>query len=658
MPQLSTDTSADVLMLERAVAGRYALERELGRGGMGIVLLARDLSLDRPVALKMLPALLASQPLLRERFLREARTAAGLSHPHIVPIHAVEEHEGIAFIAMAFVDGETLADRVRRTGPLPPHEVARILREVAWALAYAHGRGIVHRDVKPDNILIERGSGRAMVTDFGIAQARSAPGVTDRLTLEGQLLGTAAFMSPEQGAGEHVDGRSDLYSLGGVGFYALTGRAPFEATTLEAVLVARFTRAAPAVASIRPDVPSALAATIDRCLAREPHDRFASGEAVAEALSEGTGIAGTQEVAPPVRSFLRAAEQTLWLASLIVVFTIVYGLPTGRRFAPMLVGIALGIVIVSIDLFRRARELLGEGFDASDVRRGFRTEKQAHVEEMRRLFDARRTDARRRLGRRAWIVFAVGVVARVALQFAFRYTDRAYWRWLILLMIAADISNTVSLVTGLNASPRAERRMFRLAAWMWQSRFARGFFWLAGIGRARPEKRGRTLNADTPSYRLIDLAPAAVKATYPDLPELLRRLDTTQAGLRLREAEVARALTESGGGRLSAHRLDEQSSATTSGGFRTPNELVLEERRVSLLDEMRDALQSTRARRATIAAALENVRIQLLRIGAGVGGADDMREEVAALRALVDQDHGSSGATSLHASQPVPARRT
>src|SRR5436190_6352044 len=293
MPQLSTDTSADVLMLERAVAGRYVLERELGRGGMGIVLLARDLSLDRPVALKMLPALLASQPLLRERFLREARTAAGLSHPHIVPIHAVEEHEGIAFIAMAFVDGETLADRVRRTGPLPPHEVARILREVAWALAYAHGRGIVHRDVKPDNILIERGSGRAMVTDFGIARPSDNAAASKQLTLEGQLIGTAAFMSPEQGAGEPVDGRSDLYALGGVGFFALTGRAPFEATTLEAVLVARFTRAAPAVASIRPDVPSALAATIDRCLAREPHDRFASAEALAEALSEGMGVGGT-----------------------------------------------------------------------------------------------------------------------------------------------------------------------------------------------------------------------------------------------------------------------------------------------------------------------------------------------------------------------------
>jgi serine/threonine-protein kinase len=264
MTELSTETGTDVAALERAVAGRYAQERELGRGGMGVVLLARDLSLDRLVALKLLPALLAAQPLLRERFLREARTAAGLSHPHIVPIHAVEEHGGIAFIAMAYVDGETLADRVRRTGPLPPHEVARLLREVAWALAYAHGRGIVHRDIKPDNIMIERGSGRAMVTDFGIARARSGPGVTDRLTLEGQLLGTASFMSPEQGAGEHVDGRSDLYSLGSVGFYALTGRAPFEATTLEAILVARFTRAAPADAAIWPDRPTAHAATIDR----------------------------------------------------------------------------------------------------------------------------------------------------------------------------------------------------------------------------------------------------------------------------------------------------------------------------------------------------------------------------------------------------------
>ena len=657
MSGLSTETGADVVALERAVAGRYALERELGRGGMGVVLLARDLSLDRLVALKLLPAMLAAQPLLRERFLREARTAAGLSHPHIVPIHAVEEHGGIAFIAMAYVDGETLADRVRRTGPLPPHEVARILREVAWALAYAHGRGIVHRDIKPDNIMIERGSGRAMVTDFGIARARSGPGVTDRLTLEGQLLGTASFMSPEQGAGEHVDGRSDLYSLGSVGFYALTGRAPFEATTLEAILVARFTRAAPAVASIRPDVPTALAATIDRCLAREPHDRFASGEAVADALSEGTGVAGTQEVAPPVRSFLRNAEQTLWLASLVVVFTLIYGLPTTRRLVPLLIGIAFGVAVVSIDLFRRARELLGEGFDAGDVRRGFAIEKQAHAEEMRRLYDARRTAARRRTGRHAWAVFGVGVVVRIATQIAWVHRGGPEaMHWLIPLMIVTDISNTVSFVIGLNASPRAERRMFRLAAWMWLTRFARGFFWVAGIGRVRPVKRGRAPNADTPSYQLIDLAPAAVKETYPDLPDLLRRLDATQAGLRLHEAEVARALTESGGGRVDALRLDgDESRETSSGGFTTPSEHALEDRRVVLLGEMRDALQSTRARRATIAAAVENVRIQLLRVGAGVGSADDMREELAALRRL---DEDAAGTATSRAGRAMPVRAT
>ena len=613
---------------------------------MGVVLLARDLSLDRPVALKMLPALLATQPLMRERFLREARTAAALSHPHIVPIHAVEEHGEIAFIAMAFVDGETLADRVARNGPLPPHEVARIVREVAWALAYAHGRGVVHRDIKPDNILIERGSGRALVTDFGIAQARNVAGVTDRLTLEGQLLGTAAFMSPEQGAGEKVDGRSDLYALGGVGFHALTGRAPFEATSLEAILVARFTRAAPAVASVRPDVPPALAAAIDRCLAREPHDRFASGEALAEALSEGAGVAGSQEVAPPVRSFLRAAEQTLWLASLIVVFTLIFGLPGTRSVVPILIGIVFGTAVVTIDLFRRARELLREGFEAADVRRGFQIERQVYAEEMRRLFDARRTAARRRTRRRAWTVFSAALLLRVALQIVWGQLERGERGWLFPFMIVCDLTITVSLVIALNASPRAERRMFRLAAWMWESRFARGFFWVAGLGRARSDARRRTADADAPSYRLADLAPPAVRERFPELPDLLQRMEATQSSLRLREIEIARALAESGGGRLAARAMESapREPATDAGG--AASEHALQDRRVALLAEMREVLQATRVRRATISAAVENVRIQLLRIGAGIGVADDMGEEVATLRALAAADP-----------EPVPAPR-
>ena len=636
-----SETIPDLQSLERAVAGRYALERELGRGGMGVVLLARDLSLERPVALKLLPALMAAQPVLRERFLREARTAAGLSHPHIVPIHAVEAHEAIVFIAMAYVDGETLADRVRRTGPLPPHEVARILREVAWALAYAHGRGIVHRDIKPDNILIERGSGRALVTDFGIARARNGSDVANRLTLEGQLLGTAAFMSPEQGADEPIDGRSDLYALGGVGYFALVGRAPFEATTLEAMLVARYTRAAPPVASARPDVPPALAAAIDRCLAREPHDRYPSAEMVAEALSESTGITGTQYIALPVRSFLRAAEQSVWLATLIVVFTLIYGLPGTRNILALVAGIAFGVAVLSIDLVRRARELQGEGFGAADVRRGFEVERQTHAEELRQLFDARRTAARRRTRRRAWTTLAVGTVLRLAAQFVFlpHAQQAPPTPAQIVVLVLLDLVNTVSLVIALTTSPRTERRAFRIAAWVWQSRFAVGFFRVSALGRGQSAARPSAAGGGASELRLADLTPPAVTSRFPELPAMLRRVEKSQAAMRLREFEVARALADAGGAPLTKH-LDGTSTSgkVTSGVEGATNQDTLEVRRNALLDEMRETLERTRTRRATLAAALENVRIQLLRIGAGMGSPDDMREEVAVLRELVESD--------------------
>jgi serine/threonine-protein kinase len=640
-----TDTSADIRALERAIAGRYALERELGRGGMGVVMLARDLSLDRPVALKLLPALHAAQPVLRERFLREARTAAGLSHPHVVPIHAVEAHGDIVFIARAFVDGESLAERVRRTGPLSPREVARIMREVAWALAYAHGRGIVHRDIKPDNILIERGSGRAMVTDFGIARPTASAATSKQLTLEGQLIGTAAFMSPEQGAGEPVDGRSDLYALGGVGFFALTGHAPFEASTLEAILVARFTQAAPPVSSIRADVPSALSAVIDRCLARNPYDRYPSAEVVAEALAESTAAAGGRDIAPPVRSFLHAAEQTVLMVTMVIVFTVIYGLPTTRNIGLVLFAIAFGIVMFSIDLVRRARELMREGFVADDVRRAFEVERQAHAEEMKQLFDARRMAARRRTRRRAWATFALFVGLRVALHFWFTARTRgrtAEW-WEFVPLVIVELVYSVSLVVAVSSSPKAERRFFRVTASIWRRRFANGFFRLAAIGLGRTGDERPRADVERPALRLRELLAEEITAEFPELPALIERLERDHDALRVRETEVGRALAEAGGVRAEAGPIDDASpSAPYADPQSPPSEAHLDARRSAMLAEMRDTLETMRSRRTTMTAALENVRIQLLRIGAGIGSPDDMRQEVDTLRALVAEPRARS----------------
>ena len=172
---MSLPLPTDFLALQEALAGRYSLERELGRGGMGIVYLARDVALDRLVALKLLPPALAAQPALRQRFLREARTAAKLSHPHIIPIFAVEEVSNFVFFVMAYVEGETLGQRIRSRGPLPASEATRILREISWALAYAHAQGVVHRDIKADNILLETGSGMAAATSTRWAYWASTP---------------------------------------------------------------------------------------------------------------------------------------------------------------------------------------------------------------------------------------------------------------------------------------------------------------------------------------------------------------------------------------------------------------------------------------------------------------------------------------------------
>jgi eukaryotic-like serine/threonine-protein kinase len=188
----------DLTALSRQLGDRYRIERLIGRGGMGAVYLARETRLDRPVALKVLPSEFAAQPDLRERFLRETRLAAGFSHPNIVPVFAIEESEQVLAFSMGFVEGESLTSRVERDGPLSQRDAVRLLQDVAYALAYAHGRDVVHRDIKPDNIMIERATGRALVMDFGIARAIAPVASKPGLTRVGEVVGTPEYMSPEQ----------------------------------------------------------------------------------------------------------------------------------------------------------------------------------------------------------------------------------------------------------------------------------------------------------------------------------------------------------------------------------------------------------------------------------------------------------------------------
>ncbi len=290
-------------------AEQYALERELGRGGMGVVFLAREISLDRMVAIKVLPPSLADDPAIRERFLREARTAAQLSHPNIVPIFRADAMDGLAYFAMGFVDGDNLAERLTSRGPLPPADAVRILREVAWALAYAHARGVVHRDVKPENIMIERGTGRVTVTDFGIARDVRAK----NLTADGTVLGSVHYMSPEQVAGDVLDGRSDLYALGVVAFQLLSGRLPFDAPQASAVLLMQATRAAPSLGEVAPGIPGALVQVVDRCLRKDPAERYATGEALAEALTQALQQAQSGPQATPDPVLSEEAAKAVWL---------------------------------------------------------------------------------------------------------------------------------------------------------------------------------------------------------------------------------------------------------------------------------------------------------------------------------------------------------
>src|SRR5712671_6754503 len=533
---------------QSVLAGRYSLERELGRGGMGVVYLAREVRLDRPVAIKLLPPSKTADPRLRERFLREARTAAKLSHPNVIPIHAVEEIGGFVFFAMAFIEGETLTERVRRRGPLAPSEAARVLRDVAWALAYAHAQGVIHRDVKPDNILLENG-GRVLVADFGIASVVAGAGALST----GEVIGTPEFMSPEQALGEAVDGRSDLYSLGIVGYFAFSGALPFEAEQATEVLAKQVTEPAPLLGSVAPLVPRRLAQAIDRCLAKDRAERPDGPAVLADQL--GHALEQRRELPVALRAFVKhdarldGSGVLLW-PFIMLIATPIAGMLT-QSVAVGFMTLISGYTLVPLGvLINRARKLLNAGFGHSDIGVAFKAEIDRSREE--------RAYGLGHGGGPSWferVLRWIGGIGTGTALVTLAVMNAIEPVGAFTLMTTFAWTLTIGVGSGMGALIMLQRRRDVDAEFWgrtWTGRFGR---WLFGAARmftgakARPASlthRPTELALGMAAEQLYESLPKETRQQLRELPDVVHRLEQDAQKMRARFEELQEALSDVG----------------------------------------------------------------------------------------------------------------
>jgi hypothetical protein len=635
------DPSPEFLKFQGALAGRYSLERELGRGGMGVVFLARDVALDRLVAIKLLPPTQATLPDLRERFLREARTSAKLSHPNVVPIFAVEEIGDFVFFVMGYVEGETLGDRVRKRGHLPPPAAARMLQEVAWALAYAHLRGVVHRDVKPDNILLEKETGRALVMDFGIARVEAPTGLTG----VGEILGTAQYMSPEQACGEPVDGRSDLYSLGVVGFFALSGKLPFEAPDTASMLAKHITKPAPPLATVAPGIPGRLAQAVDRCLAKAPADRFPSGEALAEAVAETTAVA--KETPTPIRLWMQRGEGARLLVGVwtgLGMVSVAVGLLQGHF--PSLSGLLVAIgPAAGYGLYRAqyTQRVLAAGYTLADIRLALRERALQQREELAFESAAEPPLVAKLVRKLTFVAFGVAAGSGLLLAFLPWRSDWMNMGGAIVGLWTAFISGTLATaagglighaVPGRRIAPKDPLKSLKLR--IWGGRLGEWFTRLASLGMDRKALPAASAHRPTEiaigiaASALFEALPKETRKGLPGLPDVLRRLEGDAQGMRRSVDELNAALASLGqegpGARsLALQQGSEEAKASVAG------------QRDKLREDLTAARDAAARRLATAVAALENLRLDLLRLKAGAGSVDELSANLTAARRIAEE---------------------
>lgn len=354
--------------------GRYLIRERLGRGGMATVFKAHDPTINRDVAIKFLHASLCADDEYRARFLREARAAGGLSHPNIVVVHDVGEIDGRPYMAMELIEGTSLAEELEKNKQMPIRDVVVMGMQLARALDYAHVRGIVHRDIKPGNIMRLAGSQTVKVTDFGIAHMddRGEDEDTDAAqhTRIGDVLGTPQYMSPEQANGEKLDGRSDLFSTGIVLYQMLTGRRPFRGDSLVAVATRITTEDPPPITKQRPDVPASLRRVVDRCLAKQPGNRFQTGRELSDALAKV--LAELDEIAREKNRPRIVPLRVKWAAMMAAIVAVVMGLTaaiiTQRQYAAMMDQVSdYGASLARMIAQQNAAAVLGEDWEQVDV---------------------------------------------------------------------------------------------------------------------------------------------------------------------------------------------------------------------------------------------------------------------------------------------------